>query len=78
MPNTGDYAEVIYQAPNPREGLARSLILKATGYYDIHLEATGLRQDETLRKMNEPGYSIQLAMREFLKAREAGGRGKTK
>jgi hypothetical protein len=78
MPNIGDYAEVIYQAPNPREGLVRSLILKATGYYDIHLKATGIRQEEALRKMDEPGYSIQLAMREFLKARVTGGRGKTK
>ena len=78
MPNIGDYAEVIYQAPNPREGLSRSLILKATGYYDIHLEATGTPQEEALRKMDEPGYSIQLAMREFLKARVTGGRVKTK
>jgi hypothetical protein len=77
MPNIGDYAEVIFQAPNPREGLARSLILKATGYYDIRLKATGIRQEEALHKMDEPGYSIQLAMREFLKARGTAGRGKT-
>jgi hypothetical protein len=48
--------------------MERSVILKASGYYDIHLEAKGKPQTDILEKMFfEPGFTIQYAFKEYLK-----------
>lgn len=71
MPNKGDNAEVIFQAPPKMDGWERSIILKATGYYDIHLQAKGEPQYDVLEKFhNEPGFTIQFALREYLKTKD--------
>ena len=69
MPDKGDWTEVIFKAPPKAAGLERSVILKATGYYDIHLKAEGEPQHELLDKFHsEPGFTIRFAMEEFQKA----------
>jgi len=66
MPNKGDRTEVIFQAPPKVDGLKRSIILKATGYYNIHLKAEGEPHQELLDKFHsEPGFTIQFALKEY-------------
>ncbi|MDQ1353434.1 MAG: hypothetical protein QG657_3740 [Acidobacteriota bacterium] len=68
MPNTGDSAELIFSAPSSIPGMARTVILKAGGYYDIHLAAKGQPQQETLDRIHaEPGFVLQYAFKEYLK-----------
>ncbi len=72
MPNKGDQAEVIFPAPPKKEGWERSVILKASGYYTIHLRAEGEPQNELLEKFySEPGYTIRFALQQYLKSKEA-------
>ncbi len=67
MPNTGDWAELVYKAPEHQEDLERSVIIKASGYYDIHLQAEGEPRTEILDRFVEPGFAIQYAFKEYLK-----------
>jgi len=68
MPNTGDWAKIAYPAPPRVGGLERTVILKASGYYDIHLLAAGpCRMDILTRFLAEPGFAVQYSFREFLK-----------
>ncbi len=67
MPNTGDSAELIFEPPARNYDLERSVILKASGYYDIHLEAKGEPQTDILEKIfTEPGFTVQYALKEYL------------
>jgi hypothetical protein len=67
MPRIGDRAELIFDAPPFREGMARSVILKASGYYEIHLQAQGEPQVELLERIHtEPGFAVKQALKEYL------------
>jgi hypothetical protein len=71
MPNIGDSAELIFEAPIQNYLLERSIILKASGYYDIHLEAQGEpRMDIIERFQSEPRFTLQYALQEYLKWKE--------
>lgn len=66
MPDTGDFAEAVFDAPTEIPGMERTVILKASGYYDIHLEAKGEPQTEILDRItNEPGFIVRFAIQEF-------------
>jgi hypothetical protein len=68
MPNIGDSAELIFASPHQMYGMDRSVILKASGYYDIHLKGEGEPKFEILEKIHsEPGYAVQYAFKEYLK-----------
>ncbi len=70
MPLKGDRAELTFRAPAHAPGMERSVILKANGYYDIHLRAEGPPQNDTLLRFAlEPGFVVQYSFREFLKWR---------
>lgn len=67
MPNIGDRAELTFDAPPLREGMARSAILKASGYYEIHLQPQGKPQVELLDRIHtEPGFAVKQAIKEYL------------
>lgn len=71
MPNTGDAAELVFESPRHSDNMERSLILKASGYYDIHLEAKGEpRLDIIDRFFKEPGFVVRYALQEYLKWKE--------
>jgi hypothetical protein len=71
MPNTGDKAELVFKSPLRLDDMERSVILKATGYYDIHLEAKGEpRLDIIDRSFKEAGYVVRYALKEYLKWKE--------
>lgn len=67
MPNIGDRAELIFDAPPHREGMVRSVILKASGYYEIHLQAQGEPRVELLERIHtESGFAVKQALKEYL------------
>jgi hypothetical protein len=71
MPETGDSAELVFESPAITDDMERSVILKASGYYDIHLEARGEHQTEIIEKIfTEPGFIVQYAFKEYLKWNE--------
>jgi len=68
MPNMGDKAELVFEAPPKKDDMERSAFLKANGYYDIHLERKGKPQTEIFERiLNEPGFTGQYALQEYLK-----------
>jgi hypothetical protein len=69
MPQNGDFVQLSFPAPPPCQGMERSIILKAGGYYTIHVDAAGEpRRDLIQRLQNEPGFSARYALEEYQKA----------
>lgn len=67
MPNIGEKVEVTFQSISPINGMDRSVILKASGYYDIHLKKEGERNNEVLLKfLMDPEYMNQYALEKYL------------
>lgn len=67
MPNIGDTAELVFPAPDRIAHMERTVILKASGYYDIHLNVQGQPQIEILNRIhNEPGFAVQYSFKEYL------------
>ena len=68
MPRPGDYAELLFAAPPSLPGAGRSVILKASGYYDPHLSADGEPRADLLAAIHaEPGATLRFAYAEHLK-----------
>ena len=73
-PNRGERTELVFAAPPLKEGLARTVFVKASGYYKVHVDATGEpRLDLAERILTEPGFAARYSFREYLKW-EAGVR----
>ena len=72
MPETGDSARMVFLAIPEKQGMARSYILKAAGYYDIHLpEKRGEAQWDTIeRYRSEPGFAVKYAMEKWKEWKE--------
>jgi hypothetical protein len=67
-PSFGDSADVTYLVPPQKPGSARSVFCKASGYYDIHMTASGQPRWDILTKLRgEPGYPVRYALREYQK-----------
>jgi hypothetical protein len=69
MPTTGDSADLVFKAPPPpAHGLERSVMLKASGYYDIHFDDLGEPQTDVLAKVrSEPGFAVRYALDQYRK-----------
>ena len=53
--------------PSPQEGYERSLFLKTTGYYDIHLKKDLPEQTEFIQKLYEtPGLILEYSLRKYV------------
>ncbi len=66
-PDRGDRTELVFAAPPLKDGLERTVFVKASGYYKIHLEATGEpRLDLAERILTEPGFAARYSFREYL------------
>jgi len=58
----GESVELTFCVPQVARDCARTVFLKAKGYYDIHLDAGGVpRWDVIERIYNEPGFCVRLA-----------------
>jgi hypothetical protein len=66
MPEIGQWANIEFAAPPREPGSLRSFVVKASGYYDIHLAAQGDPQREILaRYQAEPGFGVRFALEEY-------------
>lgn len=64
MPAVDDWAELVFSAPPARPGYQRSILLKSSGYYEIHVTAAGEPQRELVAQlMAEPGAYGQYTLR---------------
>jgi hypothetical protein len=68
MPQGSDPVELTFDAPPRPSGTERTVILKASGYYDVHIKTAGVRPrlDILRRFAAEPGSTIRFAMEEYL------------
>lgn len=63
----GDYVDLAYPVPAPTDG-ERTVFLKITGYYEIHLRPEGEPDHATLeRVIEEPGYTLRFAYERYLR-----------
>ncbi len=70
-PDGGERVDLVFSEPAPVEGSDRTVFAQATGYYGIHLTASGPAcTDELVRIEHEPGYVTRLALGEYLEWRE--------
>ncbi len=66
-PNRGDRTELVFAAPLLKEGLERTVLVKASGYYKVNLGAVGEpRTDLIARVFDEPGFAARHSFREYL------------
>jgi hypothetical protein len=79
LPRTGDSAELVFDAPSQAPGTVRTIFVKASGYYDIHLENDGEPQTSLIEKIfNVPGAALRNAYEEFLRLKSEPRRGTSK
>ena len=63
MPEKGRFIDLTFEAPVLPPGVDRSLVLAATGYYEVHLDAEGPGDRElALRIASQPGAFGQWAL----------------
>jgi hypothetical protein len=67
-PNPGERTELVFAAPPIKDGLARTVFVKASGYYKVHLSALGEPKTGLVeRVLGEPGFAARYSFREYLK-----------
>lgn len=66
MPQTGNWADLVFKAPEEKPDMDRTVFAKVTGYYDIHLNDQGEYKKEILSRFIEPGFSGRYAIQEYL------------
>jgi hypothetical protein len=65
-PSTGQTAHLSFLAPEPVDGMARTVFAKVSGYYDIHHSSVAAKQDSTLRRIaEEPDYFARFALERY-------------
>jgi hypothetical protein len=70
-PNPGERTELEFAAPPVPEGLERTVLVKASGYYKVHLDTAGAPQAALIaRVIGEPGFAARYSFRKYLE-REA-------
>jgi hypothetical protein len=67
MPDTNSKAYVYFKAPALLVGSERSIFLKTTGYYDIHLKKDSPEQSALLEKLwFNPGYIVKYSLELYI------------
>jgi hypothetical protein len=65
----GERTELVFAAPPTPEGLARTVFVKASGYYRAHIEARGEPRTELIgRLLGEPDFAARYSLREYLRS----------
>jgi hypothetical protein len=63
----GSSVDLSFDAPAMPRNTIRSVVLKANGWYRIHLDAKGMPRFDLLAQMNEPGFGAKYAIKEYLR-----------
>jgi len=67
-PHAGERTELVFPAPPLKAGLERTVFVKASGFYKVHVDATGEPKAALAeRVLTEPGFAARYSFREFLK-----------
>ena len=71
MPNIGDYAKLVFISPPQIPNMDRTHFLKASGYYNMHLQGDGVPQYDLLNRIHtEPGFAVKFAYEEYFKRKK--------
>lgn len=63
-PKPGEWTELAFTVPPLKEGLERTVFVKASGYYNVHVDATDEpRLDLAERILTEPGFAARYSFR---------------
>jgi hypothetical protein len=66
MPETGNYFDIEFQAPAKQENFKRTVFLKSSGYYDIHLPKTDPPNLKMLFEIGtEPGRIVEYSNQKY-------------
>jgi hypothetical protein len=66
-PDRGERTDLVFPAPPARGGLDRTVFVKASGFYNIHVDARGEPQTALIdRVLGEPGFAARYSFREYL------------
>lgn len=67
-PRNGQRAELTFSAPPTKPGMKRTVYAKASGYYEMRMNASGApREDVMYRLAVEPGFATLFSIEEYLK-----------
>lgn len=67
LPVVGDWAKVQFTVPPEVPGMQRSVFLKTTGYYEIHLPKDQPEQTSLVHEiMTIPGWSVEFSLEKYL------------
>jgi len=67
MPELGDWAELSFLAPEQDSSFARTIFVKASGYYDMHLKREGIpRYIAILRSRYDKDFMIRYSLQNYL------------
>ena len=70
LPKVGDWAKVHFNAPPLGNGSERTIFLKTTGYYEIHIAKDQPEKTQLIHQLlSTPGLILEYAMEEYLKWR---------
>jgi len=66
-PYVGDRTELVFPAPPLADGLERTVLVKASGYYRIHVDASGQPQAGLIERIiGEPGFAARYTFCKYL------------
>jgi hypothetical protein len=72
MEDVGMSAEVAFDVPPERLGRERTVFARASGYYEMHLDAEGPSDEETLARLeHEPDFIVRFALEGYHEQRAA-------
>jgi len=67
-PIRGERTMLTFAAPPPKPGLERTVFVKASGYYKIHIDPRGEPQTELIERVfKEPDFAARYAFRDYRK-----------
>ena len=74
LPSAGHFADVEFAVPPQDPSLDRAFFIKATGFYDVRVEAAGEPRRDVLETLDVPGESLRFLLRQHPAVAKPGPR----